>query len=152
MSLVNSNMNALAASASGTQLSLKLSERSKAKAAESQAAAAEGISFAKGHKDVVDRVEEMILDIESYKEELNKSLEALASSLSDLDQGVEHIESLTIKNKQEDPAILTVREQKDPFEQMFEELFRELNKYGAGILEQVQSNVSAERALSLLEI
>ena len=150
---VNTSLNAAAASTAAANMSLTQSDQRRAKASQTQAAAKDAVNSAKQTKEndgVVDTVQEMFLDVESYREELNKSLEALAQSLSDLDQGITKLESLTIKEKQEDPAILTAREKKDPFEEMFEDLFKELNKYGSDIIDQIQNNVSSERVLSLL--
>jgi hypothetical protein len=143
MSQVNSSLDAASVSGVVTDMLLRLSEHRRARAAQSPAAAVNVISGAgRSYENdgVVDTFQEMILDIQSYREALNQSLDALADSLADLDQGIARLESLIVNTKRE-----------DPFKEMFAELFRQLNQYGAGAFVDVQGNISAERALPLLE-
>ncbi len=143
MSLAGPDTNTQSASVSSFNLTVQVSNHNKAKAAVPHAAESNNAG--------VDMVEDLILDVEAYKEQLNQSLEALAASLSDLDQGVANIEARTIKKKQEEPAIVTVRRKQDPLQQIYDDLMRHLNQNGSQTLMAVHGKVSGEKVLSLLK-
>ena len=151
MSVVNSNPSVTAASGRAANMSHKHAASAETKTPESRVQTANDVSDVKSDGAVINVMDEMIMDVDSYKEVLDKRLDTLAESMSMLDQGVARLKAMTDEIVRADFEPSVAQEDKNLIKEIYEELFSELNDRGPRKVVDIHGNILPQRAAALLK-